>query len=352
MKKSALLVILFTLIAQIFGQTLADRPVAVVKLHKTEVLPQTKFRRYEQTMKMQKKGVDLTLDEKKQLLDVLINQLLVRQDAAKLGISVSDEEVLPAAMQGLSMELQQMGQIPAGAVLTDPEQFKKLLVENGHDYDLYLENTRNSLLIEKYITQTRRNDFDSLPAPDSKTIEEFYNQNIAQFAQPEYVMVSQIFFAVKTGDDKASVKKKGEDLFRKITGGQISFDDAVKENGDDFPFTKIKGQPFTVARADAQAAKYFGQAFTNELFAGKEVSRIYFMESAVGFHIVKIADHKQASVLGVDDRINPMQEITVRTYLSQIIMNQMRQQLYARLQQEVVQDLRSRSEVNTFEDAL
>jgi parvulin-like peptidyl-prolyl isomerase len=353
MKKSALFVLVFMLIANLYGQMVqADRPVAVVKLHKTEVLPLTKYRLYEKTMKHQKQDVDLTQEEKVQLLNVLINQMLVRQDAEKLNITVNDSEVLPAAMKGLSLELQQMQMIPAGAQLTDPEQFKQLLLENGHDYDLYLENTRNSLLIERYITQTKRSDFENIPAPDAKTIEAFYNKYSTQFAQPEYVLISQIFFAASADGSKDMAKKKAEDTYRKVTGGQLSFDSAVKETGDDFPFTQIKGQPFTVVRSDEQAVNFFGNSFTDDLFAGKEVSRIYLMESTAGFHIVKINDHKMPGILTLDDRINPMEGMTVRDYLTQIIMNQLSQQLYAKLQQDVISDLRAKADVNTFEDAL
>ena len=353
MKKPALFLLVFLLIANLYGQMVeADRPVAVVKLHKTEVLPLTKYRLYEKTMKHQKKDVDLTHEEKVQLLNVLINQMLVRQDAVKLNISVNESDVLPAAMQQLSLELQQLQMIPAGAQLTDPVQFKQVLQQNGQDYDLYLENTKNSLLIEKYITQTRRSDFENIPEPDLKTIEGIYNKNSTQFAQPEYVLLSQIFFAASADGKKDGAKKNAEDIYRKITGGQLSFDNAVKDTGDDFPFTQIKGQPFTIVRSDEQAIKFFGESFTEDLFQNKEVSRIYLMESSAGFHIVRINDHKMAGVLGLDDRINPMDGMTVRDYLVLGVKNQLRQQLYAKLQQEVINDLRAKAEVNTFEDAL
>ena len=352
MKRISLVFLQFILLAGLFGQSFSDRPVAVIKLHKTEALPQTKFRRYEKTMTLQKGGEDLSLEEKKQLLDVIINQMLVKQDAETKGISVSEEEILPAAMQTLSRDLQQMNRIPAGAVLKDPEQFKQLLVENGQDYDLYLENTRNSLLVERYISQTRRSDFEDMEGPGEKMIQDFYNQNIAQFAQPEYVLLSQVFFQLNEGADKASVKQKAEDIYRKISSGSVSFEDAVKDEGDNFPFTQVKGQPFTVARADGQAIQIFGEEFTNGLFEGKDQSKVYLMESKIGYHVIRISDHMEARVLGLDNRINPMQELTVRDYLTQVLYAQMQQQLYAKLQKEVVTDLRDRAEVTTFEDAL
>ena len=352
MKKISLVFLQLILLVGLYGQSFSDRPVAVIKLHKTEALPQTKFRRYEKTMTLQKGGEDLTLEEKKQLLDVIINQMLVKQDAETKGISVSEEEVLPAAMQTLSRDLQQMNRIPAGAVLQDPEQFKKLLVDNGQDYDLYLENTRNSLLVERYIAQTRRSDFENMEGPGDKLIQDFYNQNIAQFAQPEYVLLSQVFFQLNGGGDKAAVKQKADDLYRKISSGSVSFEDAVKNEGDNFPYTQVKGQPFTIARADAQAIQIFGADFTNGLFEGKDQSIVYLMESNIGYHIFRINDHMEARVLGLDNRINPLQEMTVRDYLTQILYSQMQQKLYAELQKEVVADLRDRAEVTTFEDAL
>jgi hypothetical protein len=353
MKKLWVSLFLIFIMFALFGQSsITDRPVAVVKLHKTEVLPKTKFQRYEKTMMLQKQGAPLTMEEKKTLLDVLINQILVRQDAEKLGITVKEENVIPAAMQTLSLELQQAKQIPAGAVLTDPEQFKQLLVQNGYDYELYLENARNSMLIEMYVTQTKRAEFENMSDPALADIENFYNQNITQFVQPEHVMISQIFFSLTETSDKTAVKNKADDLYKKITSGTFSFDEKAKSEGDNFPYTQMKGQKFTIAKADKQAINLFGESFTNSLFSNKTTGHIYLLESKIGFHIVKLESYNEAHILSLNDKVTPLQEMTVLDYLTQMMRGQMQQQLYLQLQQQVVIDLRKRAEINTFEDAL
>lgn len=353
MKNSMASLLLFLVfLIPLFGQTSPmDRPVAVVKLHKTEVLPQTKFVRYKQAMMLQNGGKELSVEEKKQLLDVLINQMLVRQDAENRGIFVEEETVLPTAMQGLSLELQQAQRIPAGAVLTDPEQFKQLLVENGHDYDLYLENTKNSMLIENYVMQTKRDVFENMEMPSRSMIEDFYNQNISEFAQPEHIMIRQIFFSVQD-KDKGAVRDEATALFNRIVSGKENFDDLVKNRGDNFPYTQIKGQPFTIAKSDAQADKLFGEAFTDSLFLDTTKEKISLKESDIGFHIVRVEEYNKARILGLDDPLSNLQDVTVFEYLNQLVTVQLQQKLYVELQQAVVLELREKAEINTFEDAL
>lgn len=336
--------------------TLADRPVAVINLHRTEVIPQSKYEQYLNVMQLQNNGQELTMDEKKAILDVLINQLLVKQDAASRGISVDEEQVLQMAMQQLSMELAQAGLIPQGAILTDQDQFNQLLSSQGMNPDLYIDNIRNNLLIQAYIMQTRQDEFRNLEAPSDRDIRNYYNANIAMFAIPEYVQIRQIFFnTTEEGADLAAIRGNAQDLMRRLESGALTFDEALITEGDLFPLLQTRESPIFIAQGDGETMRVFGETFANGLFEEKTIGRPYFMESNVGFHIVVVDEKADADVRTLADTISPVQSETVRDFIVQVLYSSSQQALYAQLQQQVVIDLRElagEEGVRIFEEAI
>jgi len=355
MRKYVSLLLFIACLPVMAQTTIADRPVAVVKLHKTEVIPQSKFEQYVQVIQNQNNGAQMTLENKKNILDIMINQILVKQDAQNNSIVINDSQVQQAAMEQLSMELQQAGMIPQGAVLNDINQFNQLLQQQGMNPSLYLENVKNNLIIQSYILQTHRNDFMAQGEPSEREVKSFYNSNIQMFAIPEYVQIRQIFFDLSEASDKAGVKNTARDLFRKLETGQEEFATALSTEGDLFPLNQERIQPLFIAQGDEESFKIFGEDFTNALFEGKDIGRPYLLESNIGMHIVVVDEWSEATIRTLDDTVSPVQTETVRDFIKQIVANQKQQQLYAQLQQQVVVDLREQAGdegIRVFEEAI
>jgi len=348
---------LFTLLAMSLTAqtTVADRPVAVVKLHKTEVIPQSKFEQYINVMQAQYGNVEFTMEDKKGILDVMINQILVNQDAENKNITLEDQQVKQAAMQQLSMELQQMGAIPAGAYLTDENQFEQVLTQQGMNVSLYLENTRNNLMIQQYIMQVYQSDFQAIQKPTDREIQNFYNGNISLFAIPEYVEMRQIFFDGTETDDMDGLRSEARALMNKIESGQVKFENALATEGDLFPSLQNRTQPLFVANGDEETVKIFGEDFAEALFEEHSLGRPYFFESGVGFHIIVFDDRKDAGIRKLGDPVSPMETTTVKDAITQMIYTEKQKALYAQLQQTLVLDLRERAGeegIRVFEEAI
>lgn len=342
----------FTLAAQ---TTVADRPVAVVKLHKTEVIPQSKFEQYINVMEAQYGDIEFTAEDKRGILDVMINQLLVNQDAENKNIVLEDQQVKMAAMQQLSMELQQMGAIPSGAFLTDEAQFSQILAQQGMNADLYLENTRNNMMIQQYIMQVYQSDFQSIQKPTDREIQNFYNGNISLFAIPEYVKMRQIFFDSTETSDIEGLRAEAKALMNRIESGQISFDTALVTEGDLFPSLQNRTQPLFVANGDEETVNIFGDDFAMALFEDHTMGRPYYFESTVGFHIIVFDERKEAGIRTLSDPVSPMETTTVKDAITQMIYAEKQKALYAQLQQTLVIDLRDRAGedgIRVYEEAI
>ncbi|MDA3850773.1 MAG: peptidyl-prolyl cis-trans isomerase [Spirochaetaceae bacterium] len=355
MKIKSILFLVFASFAYLSAQSpIADRPVAVISLHKTDVIPQSKFEQYLNILKGGDEGTEFTLDQKKEILNVMINQILVRQDASNRSIVVTQEQVKQMALQQLSMELQQAGVIPQGAVLNDYAQFVQVLESQGVNTSLYLENIESNIIIQTYITQTRKEDFDNIPNPTDREVRNYYNNNIAQFAMASYVTVEQIFFQKKDGVDIDALRTTSQQLYRSIESGSKIFDDAQLTEGDLFPNTSERSETVAIYN-DPRAVQIFGQNFMDELFDNFDESNAFYLESDVGFHILRIVGAEEAGVLTLEETLSPVDNYTVRDYINELIRSEKQRALYEQLQKETIISLRDQAGeegIRVFEDAI
>ncbi|USN45085.1 MAG: peptidylprolyl isomerase [Candidatus Woesearchaeota archaeon] len=110
------------------------------------------------------------------VVNELIQERLVEQEGRKLGLTVTDEEVL----QSLSIFLTING--------VDLEGFKDLLEEQDISYETYLSAEKRRLLILKTVNETV---FSKIAIGDNEA-EAFYNENSDLFAMGEAVEVRHI----------------------------------------------------------------------------------------------------------------------------------------------------------------
>lgn len=352
MKKS--LILLFIMITSFgaFAQTTLDSPIAEVRLNRLEVILLSKYQRYINVL--QREGSILNAEQKLQLLNTMVNQVLIDQDATQYNIFVTDQEVLEASMLQASQELQAVGAIPAGATLSDPIQFRQFVEGQGMEYELYLENTKRTLVQQRYVFARGQVEFQNLARPTFAEVNDFYNANITNFVVPEYMKVSQIYFDTTAAD--VNIKRsEAESVFNQLNAGSLAFDDAHVTLGDVIAGAPSRGLPVTIPRGDQQASQLFGDLFLNQLFLGdKVIGRYYFLQSNIGFHIIRVDYHRMAGILALTDPISPNAPAnqTVQLLIEQQLYLMKQQELFARLQVSYVQELRSIAQITLHEDLL
>jgi peptidyl-prolyl cis-trans isomerase C len=217
---------------------------------------------------------------RREAMDLMIEQELIRQAAVKQGIEVSAEEI-DAAM------------VEVRDPFKSPDDFRRRLQTEGFTEDSYRAYLGRMIAASKYLDGIRA----GVPAVGDAELEAYYHDNEYRLTLPEQVRVRHILITWKpmgTLDDRLAVRSKmapilerarqGEDFA--ALAGQYSEDAATAGNGGDTGFFH-RGE---------MAPAFEEAAFT--LQAG-EVSDM--VETSFGIHILRQEERKAARLLPLDE---------------------------------------------------
>jgi len=292
-------------------------------------------------------------DFRRNVLDRLIAEKLIQQQASDMGLRVSDEQIRKTIVE--MPEFQFGGQF-------DNERFQAILRQNGfqvadfRDY-LRVQMTQNQLAAAltnssfaldgevqqanalqrqtrnaKYVLISADEFAGSVEVTDAD-VEAFYNNNIASFDTEEKVKLAYIKLSVEdlkarvsvddsavrtyydnnissygteeerrvshilieSGDDVDGAREKAESLKAELDSG-ADFAALAKENSDD-TFSAENGGDL-----DFITPEMMDPAFDDAAFALANVGDISdVVETEFGFHIIKLTDIKEAQVKSYDE---------------------------------------------------
>jgi peptidyl-prolyl cis-trans isomerase SurA len=387
-KKRILTVLMILIAAGLFAQnSFVDKPVAIVKLTRTDVISQKKLAQ-NITFYESQAGRALSMVEKEQVLQTLINQMLVSQAAERDNVTLTDEQVLQAGMNQMMQQVgQQLNKAQYKQIIENmyreklknesqiarsdnqsANQLRKTLgmetqkyEESSFDenefqarfpefYNNYLNDIRDQLILEKYVSEKKMDFIRATAMASSDEIELFYRQNEEKFINPEMVKFSHIFFATKgqgagSRDDQ---KKAAESVHRKIVKGDEDFVSMVREHSDDKGSIVRDGDIGNFIDRGEQNMAIFGGDFLNSIFDLKLNKLSDVLESSQGFHIVKVNQHNEKRFLGLDDPVSPVETTTVRQYIGNVVSYQKQQQAFQIAAEQVVNELTEDADVQLF----
>jgi peptidyl-prolyl cis-trans isomerase C len=253
-------------------------------------------------------------DLRQQVLDTLIAQELLTQEAAKRGHQAEEAAVKQAIEQA------QQG---AGS----KEGYLQRLQMAGFTEASYEEDVKRRLAVSTMVEK----DISAKVAVTDAEIHEFYTSNPSAFTPPEQVHARHILIAVGEGADQAAkdtAKKKADDLLAQIKGG-ADFAELAKKSSDDSS-AESGGDLGPIARG--QTVKPFEDA-AFALKAG-EVSGV--VESPFGYHIIKVEERQGGA---------PVSEESVRDRVRQFLVSRKSQEQL----QALVETLRKEGKVEVLE---
>jgi peptidyl-prolyl cis-trans isomerase SurA len=350
MKRAALLAGALLLLGQAAFAQLIDKPVATVKLSKVEAITVKQFQQKVDQIEVQTKN-KLSADDRRKVLDLLINMILINQAAAQENVTVAQAEIdsrLELLKKSLGAELN------LGRELTDDELKSLARQQTGVSWDEYVGQLKDAIVQQKYVMQKKKALFDKIAAPTAAEIQDFYDANKTAFVAPDMVRFKHIFIDTRnlaSKEERDKAKQRAEDIRRELVNG-ASFDDMVVKYSDD-KASRYRGGDFGYLRRDDQARKQLlGQEFFEAPFKMKlnEVSGV--LQSNVGFHIIKITEKIPFRLLGLDDTIPPQNTTTVRDQISAQLMQRKQSEVYQRATIELLDELKKKAEIRVFEENL
>ncbi len=222
---------------------------------------------------------------RQQLVNGLINEHLLNEEARKLKIEATDAELTAEMTKQL-------------AALNPPRtlaEYQKMIEDQGGNFEAakrgHMRALKYSRLLEAKFGGTI-----NVTEADAK---KYYDENVKQFEVPEKVRASHILVSTKPTDPKADpnqvkaeAKKKAEELLKKVKDGG-DFAALAKENSD-CP-SKAQGGDLGSFGRDQMAKPFEDAAF------GLKVGQISdLVETQFGYHIIKVTEHQDPNQIAFD----------------------------------------------------
>jgi parvulin-like peptidyl-prolyl isomerase len=213
------------------------------------------------------------LDKLKQLrkeaMDLMIEQELVRQAANEKGIDATPDEI-DASIAGVSEPFD------------DPDEFERRLQSEGFTPESYREHVGRMIAAKKYLDEIR------LGAAEvgDEELEQYYR-----------VRVRHILLTWKpmgTTDDKAAIRKQMQPILERARAGE-DFTALAREFSDDHATKKIGGDTGLFRRGQMVPA------FEVVAFALKPGEISDPVETVFGVHILKLEEHKEPYLVPLDE---------------------------------------------------
>jgi parvulin-like peptidyl-prolyl isomerase len=345
MKRLFLLIFLCALGGRAVFAQVDLQPAAIVNLTKSEPITVKQLRA--EIERMEKgSGRPLNADERRQVLDVMINEKLAIQAAERDKIAISENEINQQMQQLRSGLIQAIGRQP-----TDEEFATAVRNETGLEVPAFREQLRKQLIVQKYLLSKKQGLLESIKTPTEEDIQNAFNLARSQFVRPQTVRFSMI--QVNYGADAAAktrAKEMADRLFRDIGASPAKFDELVLRA--QAPNSGYQAGDGGFLPRNMEAQQIVGVDFLNTAFSLKQGEVSKLMEGARGYQIIKITETYEMKNLEVDDIFQLGTRTTVRDYIGNAMFQERYQAVVAQASQELVTELRAEKAFQVFEKNL
>ncbi|MCL2791945.1 MAG: peptidylprolyl isomerase [Spirochaetaceae bacterium] len=336
MKKYLFLIVIFMIPAFVFSQEIIDQRAASVNLIRPEIISQ---RQLDQTVEiLRQNGIVRTRME---VLETMVGDVLLKQGAERARITVADSEIMNSARRQLG---------DAGARMTDQQVREIVSRETGVPWERYLERTRETIQLQRYVQRVKGANFANVPAPTNAEIRRFYDENTRQFLLPRTVRFDHIFIdmrALPTRADHDMARERATSYERDLRNGSRTFDELVI-NSDDTSSKYNRGNFGFLRVDDAQRRRILGDDFFDAVFAMQTAQISGIIRSNLGFHIIRMNEVIEPRILGLDDIISPEVEITVRDRIIDFLSARRQEEIFRQSVEELVAELTEEAEIRYF----
>jgi len=217
---------------------------------------------------------------RREAMDLMVEQELIRQAAEAEGIEVTGEEI-DAALAEVSEPFE------------TPEEFSRRLQSEGFTPDSYREHVARMIAAAKYLDGIRAR----VAMVGDEELEAYYRDNEVRLTLPEQVRVRHILLTWKpmgTTDDRAAIRQQMVPILEKARNGE-DFAALAQEYSDDSA---------TAGNGGDTGLFHSGQmvpAFEAVAFALQPGEVSDPVETAFGVHILRLEERQGARLLPLDE---------------------------------------------------
>ena len=322
MKKTVItLFIALSLSMGVFAQT-SLQPIAEVKLSSRApiTLGQLKTR----VSALEKEiGRKMTFEERKHVLDGLINERLIVQAAEKDGIKPTDSEVNNYFNEYVSSQLgQQVSESEFAKLIKEKTNMsldEYIKAQNGMTLAEFKSFLRTQYIAQAYVMQKKKNELQSISSPTDEQIRSYYEVNKQSFVQPDTV---QLFLVVAPKGDKASAAEKTiKDIQKKLTANPKATAD-IRAKSQEKNSVYQAGEIFV--SKTALAAEQLGIPMEEllKIFTMKVGTVSPITETSSNYQCFVVIEKKDAKILGLSDVVEPGGNVSLYEYIKRMVIMQ------------------------------
>jgi parvulin-like peptidyl-prolyl isomerase len=343
MKRTIFLTIFGLLIAVCAFAQFDIKTIAVVNLIRSEPIMGRQFRTEVERVERATRRT-LTVEERQEMLDAMINEALVIQAAERDRVSVSEAEVNQQIQQLRNALAQQLGRQP-----TDAEFAQAVRNESDMELPAFREQLRRQLILQKYLMTKKESLISSIRPPTAEEVQTEFNLRRADFVRPETVEFTGI--QIPYGQDAAArtrARELADRLVREI-GSDVSKFDAAVERAI-MPNSGYRAGSGSLPKLP-ETQRELGQDFVNIAFSLRQGTVSRLIETPNDYVIIKVTRNLELKTLELDDvvpghllmrfGVDPRVSITVRNLLYNVMAAAKQQAVLSQATQELVAELRS-----------
>jgi len=334
----------FAMVLMMTGLAVAQtdlQPIVNIKLQKSEpiTLKQLKTR-----VEAYQKEMDrpMTLEQKKEVLDTIINERLVVQAAERDGIKIAEAEVNQSFLKMISqqvgkqvteVEFAQMVKQQTGMSLDD---FMKK--QNGMTLVDYKSFLKSQIVAQRYVLAKKQTELQNVAGPTVDEIKANYEMYKQNFVQPD--MIKLFLVVVPKGDNPADSRAKLAEFQKQLKDKPASTNELKIRS-------QAAGSGFQAGdlyiNKNATASQQLGismEALLKIFTMGvSEVSDV--SETQTDFQCFIVQEKYPAKILDLNDAVKPGANVTVYEYIKNTLMAQAQSAALNQALIELIKDLRT-----------
>ena len=336
MKRMAILVSLCLVpVAAAVGQS-GLQNVAVVNLTRSEPITVNQLRTEVNRMGTAL-GQALTPQQRREVLDAMINERLVLQAAERDRVQVTDNE-LNQHIAGLRAQMVPM----LGRQPTDAEFTNAVRTQTGLEMGEFREQTRRQLIQQNYLLSQKRTLLETITAPTDREIVSMFELTRSQFVRPETVRLSVI--QIPYGQDAAArtqARTLADSLAREIGTSAARFNEVMARAQT--PNSGFQAGDFGFLPRNLEAVQRLGQEFVTLAFSLRsgQISGVIEGPLGSGYQILLATETHSMRNLELDDIAQLGSTVTVRAYISNMIMQDRQMTTFTKAVEELHTELRA-----------